>query len=410
MPRVGWVKPEGDQRLSDHISLGVLTRVFPPEVIDAVLTDCGRVERRNRLLPARVVVYYVLALALFSSASYEEVMRKLVAGLDWASGWSHHWSIPTKAALFQARKRLGSEALRLLYEKVAVPLADPQVKGDFYRSWHLMSIDGLTLDVADSDANVEHFGRPPSSRGGGRGGAFPQVRVLGLAECGSHAIVGAVLGTYRQGEQTLAESIVPSLRPGMLLLADRGFFSYRLWDLFRSTGADLVWRMKSNAVLPVEKRYEDGSFASHVYPGTKARRNRIDGIAVRVIEYTLTAGDTDTGGTPDEERTYRLLTTITDPAAAPAEDLARLHSQRWEIETAFDELKTHQRGPGVVLRSKTPDGVIQEVYGHLCVHYAIRTLMHSVAIDSGHDPDRLSFTRTLRAARRTTASHPGFSP
>lgn len=413
MPRVGWVKPSSDQRLSDHISLGVLTRVFPPEVIDEVLIECGRVERRNRLLPARVVVYYVLALALFASDSYEEVMRKLVAGLHWASGWSHEWSIPTKAALFQARKRLGSEVLRVLYERVAVPLADPQVPGSFYRSWQLMSIDGLTLDVPDCEANVEHFGRPPSSRGDGRGGAFPQVRVLGLAECGSHAIVDAELGTYRQGEQTLAESIARSLRPGMLLLADRGFFSYRLWDLYRSAGADLVWRMKTNAVLPVEKRYSDGSFASHVYPGTTARRNRRDGIAVRVIEYTLTADkpdEEDAGDAPAEERTYRLLTTITDPEAAPAQELAQVYWQRWEIETAFDELKTHQRGAGVVLRSKTPDGVIQEVYGHLCVHYAIRSVMYSAATISGDDPDRLSFTRTLRAARRTTASHPGFSP
>ena len=400
------MKPESDQRLSDHISLGVLTRVFPPDLVDEVLAECGRVERRHRLLPARVVVYYVLGLALFSTSSYEEVMRMLVAGLSWASGWSREWSVPTKAALFQARKRLGSEPLGALYAKVAVGLADPQVAGDFYRSWRLMSIDGLCLDVADTDANVERFGRPPSSRGGGRGGAFPQVRVLGLAECGTHAIVDAAIGSYRQGEQTLAESVLRSLKPGLLLLADRGFFSYTLWDKSRATGADLLWRLKSNAVLPVETRYSDGSFASHIYPGTKERRNHIDGIAVRVVEYTLEGGDADT----ETERTYRLLTTITDPDAAPAHELARLYSQRWEIETAFGELKTHQRGPGLVLRSKMPDGVIQEVYGYLCVHYAIRWLMHSAATDYGHDPDRLSFTRSLRAARRTTASHPGFSP
>lgn len=329
----------------------------------------------------------------------------LVSGHSWASGWSREWSIPTKAALFQARKRLGSEPLRVLYDTAAVPLADPQVTGDFYRSWRLMSIDGLCLDVADTDANVERFGRPPSSRGGGRGGAFPQVRVLGLAECGSHAIVDAAIGAYRHGEQTLAESVLRSLTPGMLLLADRGFFSYTLWDKSRATGADLLWRLKSNAVLPVETRYSDGSFASHVYPGTKARRNHTDAIAVRVVEYTLDRADAESS-----ERTYRLLTTITDPDAAPADELAQLYFQRWEIETAFAELKTHQRSPALVLRSKVPDGVIQEVYGYLCVHYAIRWLMHSAATNFGHDPDRLSFTRSLRAARRTTASHPGFSP
>jgi IS4 transposase len=162
-------------------------------------------------------------------------------------------------------------------------------------------------------------------------------------------------------------------------------------------------------VLPVEKRYNDGSFASHIYPGPKARRHNTDGIEVRVIEYTLAPADTDTD-VDTAERTYRLITTITDPTAAPAAELAQLYTQRWEIETAFDELKTHQRGPGLVLRSKMPDGVIQEVYGYLCVHYAIRWLMHSAATDYGHDPDRLSFLRSLRAARRTTASHPGFSP
>jgi hypothetical protein len=237
---------------------------------------------------------------------------------------------------------------------------------------------------------------------------FP-VRVLGLAECGSHTIIDATVGAYRHGEQTLAEPVLRSLLPGMLLLADRGFFSYTLWTRAAATGADLLWRVKSNAILPVEKRYSDGSFASHIYPDTKARRNDTDGIAVRVIEYTLTPGETDTAA-DIAERTYRLITTITDPGAAPAAELAGLYAQRWEIETAFDELKTHQRGPALVLRSKMPDGVIQEVYGYLCVHYAIRWLMHSAATDYGHDPDRLSVIRSLRAARRTTASHPGFSP
>ena len=408
VPRAGWVKPQSDQRLSDHISLGVLTRVFPPELVDEVLGECGRVEVRHRLLPARVVVYYVLGLALFSTCSYEEVMRMLVAGHSWASGWSHEWSVPTKAALFQARKRLGSEPLRALFDKAVVPLADPKVAGDFYRSWRLMTIDGLCLDVPDTEANVERFGRPASSRGDGQGGAFPQVRVLGLAECGSHAIIDAAVGAYRQGEQSLAESVLRSLLPGMLLLADRGFFSYSLWAKAARTGADLLWRMRSNAVLPVEKRYSDGSFTSYIYPGPKARRHHAEGIAVRVVEYTLAPDTTDTDDAA--ERTYRLITTITDPAAAPAAELAQLYTQRWEIETAFDELKTHQRGPGLVLRSKMPDGVLQEVYGYLCVHYAIRWLMHSAATDYGHDPDRLSFIRSLRAARRTTATHPGFSP
>ncbi|MEV6386709.1 IS4 family transposase [Nocardia xishanensis] len=368
MPRAGWVKPDSDQRLSDHLAIGVLTRTFPPDVVDEVLVERGRVERRNRLLPARVVVYYVLALAVFASCSYEDVMRKLVSGLEWASGRSPQWTTPTKAAIFQARKRLGSEPLRALYERVAVPLSDPGAPGSWYRSWRLMSIHGSTIDVPASDANIERFGPPPSSRGG-RGGGFTQVRLLGLVECGSRAIIDAALGTYEHREQAMAESIVRSLRPGMLLIADRTFFGYRLWDLCRSSGADLLWRTRHESALPVEKRYHDGSFASHVYPGTRARHSDVDGIAVRVVEFVRTAsGD-------DEGRIHRLLTTISDPEAAPANELARVYSRLSEIETTFDVLAALQRGRGVVLRSKTPDGVIQEIYGHLCVHYAIRSLL-----------------------------------
>ena len=331
----------------------------------------------------------------------------LVAGHSWASGWSREWSIPTKAALFQARRRLGPEPLQALFDKTVLPLADPQVAGGFYRLWRLMSVDGLCLDVADTEANVERFGRPASSRGGGEGGAFPQVRVLGLAECGSHAIIDAAIGAYRQGEQTLMESVLRSLLPGMLLLADRGFFSYTLWDKARATGADLLWRIKSNAVLPVEKRYSDGFFASHVYPGTKARRNKIDGIAVRVVEYTLQPGDTD----PDApERTYRLMTTITDPNEAPASELAAdLHTalgNRDRLRRTEDPSAQPRAGTAIENARRSDPGGLR---------LPLRTLRHSMA-DAfggnrlGHDPERLSFAKSLRAARRTTASHPGFSP
>ncbi|TQM33000.1 IS4 family transposase [Nocardia bhagyanarayanae] len=367
MARAGRAPPQSDQRLSDHIALAALTRVFTPEVVDAVLVEHGRVERRNRVLPARVVVYYVLALALFASCSYEEVMRKLVSGLGWISGRSPPTTIPTKAALFQARRRLGSEPLRALYEKVAVSLFDARVPGSSYRSWRLMSLHASTIDVPASEANIEHFSRPMSSRPG-RGGALPQVRVLWLVECGSRAIIDAALGTREHRERELTESVVRSLYPGMLLLADRAFFSYRLWELCRSYGADLLWRVRSDSALPVERRYPDGSFASHICPGMRAAPKDTDGTAVRVVEFVGTAFDADTDR--DHERIHRLLTTILDPEAAPAGELAELYSQRRYI-----GLETYQPGRGVVLRSKTPDGVIQEIYGHLCVHYAIRSLL-----------------------------------
>lgn len=402
MPRAGWVKPETDQRLSDHISIGVLTRVFPPELVDRVVAEAGRTEQRHRLLPARVVVYYVLALALFSQSSYEEVMRMLVDGLAWQDGWAQRWNVPTKAALFKARSRLGPEPLRALFEASAAPLAEPRTRGAWYRDWRLVSVDGTCVDVADTAANDTEFGRPGTGRGEGAG-AFPQVRLVGLAECGTHALIDVALGGCRTAEQRLAPPVIESLRPEMLCLADRGFYSFALWEKARSTGAELLWRTKSNHGLAVDERLDDGSYLSRLYEIVNSRRSG-DGVPVRVIEYGL-----DDPGRP-VETSYRLLTTILDPAAAPADELAALYPQRWEFETTLDELKTHQRGPRLVLRSKQPDGVRQEIYGYLCVHFAIRSLMHAVAVDADVGPDRLSFTRTLRVARRTTASHPGFSP
>lgn len=403
MPRAGWVKPQTDQRLSDHISVGVLTRVFPPGLVDRVVAEAGRTEQRQRLLPARVVVYYVLGLGLYSQSSYEEVMRMLVDGLSWQQGWQRPWSVPTKAALFQARRRLGPEPMKALFEEVAVPLAGPQALGAHYRGRRLVSIDGTCLDLADTPANEKRFGRPGSGRGDS-GGAFPQLRVVGLAECGTHALFNAAIGPLADGERTLAGGVLDAMEPGMLCLADRGFYSYELWSRAAATGAALLWRTKSSHRLPVIERLADGSFLSEVY-ASEDRRSRKHGTAVRVVEYEI-----DDPGRAASDARYRLLTTILDPALAPAHELAPLYSERWEFESALDELKVHQRGPRVVLRSKTPDGVIQEVYGQLCVHYAIRWLMHTIAMESGHDPDRLSFTRTLRAARRTAASHAGFSP
>ena len=403
MPRSGWVKPETNQRLSDHISIGVLTRVFPPELVDRVVAEAGRKEVRHRLLPARVVVYYVLGLALFSDASYEEVMRNLVEGLSWASEWEKSWNVPTKASLYKARARLGPEPLEALFTAVAQPLAAEATKGASYRAWRLMSVDGTSLDLADTPENEERFGRPGSGRGEGRG-AFPQVRVVALAESGTHALVAASPGPLSSGETTLARGLLRAMRAGMLVLADRNFYSFKLWNEARATGADLLWRTKLNHVLPVVERLGDGSYLSVLHEVVNNHRRRSD-VVVRVVEYGL-----DDPGRNNAEERYRLITTITDPARAPAGELAALYAERWEFETTLGELKTHQRGPRVVLRSKAPDGVTQELYGYLCLHYAIRWLMHTVATDAGEDPDRLSFTRSLRAARRTTASHPGFSP
>jgi hypothetical protein len=395
------VKPETDQRLSDHISIGVLTRVFPPELVDRVVEQTGRGEQRHRLLPARVVVYYVLGLALFSQCAYEEVMRMLVEGLSWAQGWSRPWAVPTKAALFKARARLGSEPLRALFSSVAAPLATTRTKGAFFRDWRLMAVDGTTLDLPDTAANDAMFGRPSSGRGEGVG-AFPQVRVVGLGECGTHAVVDAAAGRYATSEKALVRDLFRSFRPGMLVLADRGFYGFELWNQAAATGTALCWRVRTDLLLPVEERLPDGSYLSSIYARADRRH---DGVTVRVIDYSLE----DEGRAPTAMR-YRLLTTILDSKAAPAAELAACYAERWEFENTLDELKSHQRGPRIVLRSKAPEGVVQELYAYLCVHFAIRWLMCQVAAETNTDPDRLSFTRTLRVARRTTASHPGFSP
>jgi hypothetical protein len=369
--------------------------------VDRVVEQTGRGERRSRLLPAGVVVYYVLGLALFSQCAYEEVMRMLVEGLSWSEGWSRPWAVPTKAALFKARTRLGPEPLRALFSSVATPLATTRTKGAFFRGWRLIAVDGTTLDLPDTAANDAAFGRPSSGRGDGVG-AFPQVRVVGLGECGTHAVVDAAAGGYKTSEKALAGELFGSFRPGMLVLADRGFYGFELWKQAAATGAALCWRVRTDLILPVEDRLPDGSHRSGIYARADRRH---DGVAVRVIDYTL-----DNPGRDETHTQYRLLTTILDPRAAPAAELAACYAERWEFENVLDELKSHQRGPRIVLRSKIPQGVIQELYAYLWVHFAIRWLMCQIATESDPDPDRLSFTRTLRVARRTTASHPGFSP
>jgi hypothetical protein len=378
--------------------------VFPPDVVDRVVAEAGRVERRQRLLPARVVVYYVLALALFADSSYEEVMRQLVEGLAWDSGWQRSWAVPDKASIFKARRRLGREPLELLFKAVASPLASEATRGAFYRGLRLMSLDGTCLDVPDTPANDEAFGRPGSSRREG-GGAFPQLRLVALSESGTHAITDAALGPYEKSENALADELLGALQTGMLCLADRGFYSFERFQNARAGGAELLWRATANMLLPREQPLPDGSYLTRVYRSQPDQRAKRDGVRVRVVEYRL-----DDPGLPETEQRYRLISTLLDPDAAPASELGVLYSERWEIEGALDEFKTHQRGPRVVLRSKHPDGVYQETYGYLCTHYAVRQVMHDAALRADLDPDRLSFTRSLRAARRSARTQPGFPP
>ena len=403
--------------ITDRIALGALTHTFPPELVDRVVEQTGRAEQRHRLLPARVVVYFVLALALYSHAAYEEVMRCLVEGLGWAQQarrgrrtWPW-WHVPGASALAEARTRLGAEPLKALFATAARPLATRATRGAWYRKWRVMVMDGTCLDVPDSPAN-QGLGRSKSGRGEGVG-AFPQVRVVGLVEAGTHAIVDAVQGPYSVAEQTLTRQLLHDegpLGPGVLLLADRLFVGAELWRQMASTGADLVWRVtcgtKTAPTLPVDQVLSDGSWRSRLgVVSERSHGRRREPIPVRVIEYTLS----DPGRRTSVDR-YRLVTTILDPELAPAGELAALYTERWEIETALAELKTTQRGPRQVLRSKSPELVAQEVWAHLLVHYALRALMHTAALQADLDPDRLSFIASLRVVRRQVIATPAFSP
>ena len=397
MARTLGALPAGS-RVTDFISLGVIARWFPRSTVDRVLRECDKESRRQRNLPAHVVVYYVIALALYMQSSYREVLRCLLEGRQWIGG--EPLQPASDAGISQARSRLGVEPLERLHDELVRPLATNKTRGAFYRKWRLVSLDGSTLDVADQAANRKAFGYPAASRGAS---AFPQLRFVSLLENGTHVLFASRLGPYASGEITLAKQVLPALDKGMLCLADRNFLGYQLWLQARQTGAQLLWRAKKQLRLEVLERFADGSYRSAIYASQADRRKRRNPLAVRVIEYRLE-------GVEHAEPFYRLLTTILDPEQAPALELAALYCERWEIESALDELKTHLRGARMVLRSKTPELVRQEFYGLLMAHFAIRGLLHEAALEADEDPDRLSYLHAVRVVRRKMAQAAAIPP
>src|SRR6202166_779772 len=387
-------------RITDYISLGVIAKFFPIEKIREVLKETNRASVRERDLPAHVVIYYVIALALYMRSSYREVLRCLLEGVQWLLDPSTKVKVAGKSGISQARSRLGAEPVKQLYEAVVAPIAEKRTKGAWYRQWRLVSLDGSTLDVADTAENEKAFGRPGASRGSS---AFPKIRFVALLESGTHILWAAHMDQYATDELTLAERVIPALGKGMLCLADRFFPSYKLWRMAANTGADLLWRTRQNARLEVEKRLADGSYLSRIYASTSDRRKERNGIVVRVIDYRLK-------DVPGSEERYRLITTILDPQQGPARELAALYHERWEIETALDELKTHLRGAQIVLRSKTPALVQQEFFGLLMAHFAIRGLMHEAALKADEDPDQLSFLHSVRVVQRRLARYGAIPP
>lgn len=377
-------------RMTDYISLGVLAKTFPLSTVQATLARTGRGSQRQRDLPAHVVIYYVIALALYMQTSCREVLRCLLEGLVWLLGPGASVRIAGKSGISQARSRLGWEPVQQLHDALVHPIATPTTQGAWYRDLRVVSLDGSTLDVADTGTNAATFGRPASARGRS---AYPKLRFVSLLENGTHVLFGTRMAGYGVSELVLAREVVQTLGPGMLCLADRAFFGFDLWTQATARGAALLWRVKTNRRLPCLTRLADGSYLSRITPSGPHRGQR-GPLTVRVIEYTLE-------GVADAEPLYRLVTTLLDPEQAPAHALAALYHERWEVETALDELKTHLRGAQIVLRSKTPALVRQEFYGLLMAHFAIRGLMHEAALKAEIDPDRLSFLHAVRVVRRT---------
>ena len=372
------------------ISAGVLASVCPRALIEEVLAETGKASQRERLLPAPAVVYYVMALALWREAPLEEVLRVVCEGLQWLGGGEVEAVQASKSAISQARSRLGPQVMQRLAQRVLRPLAAPGAPGAWYRGLRVMALDGSCMDVADERANAAFFGYPTATRGQS---AFPQARLLGMVECGTHAIVAAGIAAYARSEKAMAAELLPGwLRKDMLMMADRGFYSFKLWAIACDSGAALLWRVSSTIKLAAQQVLPDGSYLSTVFDSQDSARRH--GRTVRVIEYTL-----HDSAVPTQD-SYRLVTTLLDPEQAPGQELAALYHERWEIEGVFDEFKTHLRASSTVLRSKTPDLVQQELWGLLLAHFAIRQLMAQAAWQRALDPDRLSFSHAVRVIKR----------
>lgn len=401
MPGLGQRKSNG-HRFSDTISFAMISKFIPCDKINEVLDRTNKSSKRKRLLPAHIMIYYIIALGFYVESSSRDVLRYLMGSLrDLLPEGS--W-IPTacKSAISQARTRIGREPVIMLYDETAHPLADKNTEGAYYKNRLLIAIDGSSIEVADTEENVNYFTKPKYGTSGGvKGeGAFPLMRFVSLVEVGTHVAFETVYSKFSTSELELGKKILEKVKSGMLLLADRLYFNYETWKMASEKGADLLWRVKKNAKLDVIKNLSDSSYLSKVYPSARDKKRDQNGIVARVIEYRIDG----------KKELYRLVTTILDHNEAPAVELAALYSERWTVEMVYDELKNHTREKKVFLKSKTPDLAIQEFYGLLLAHYAIRGVMHEAALQAKLPPDRLSFVHSVRVIRRKLRSLSGFSP
>jgi hypothetical protein len=447
-------------RLSDHLSVSLLARIYPPELLHEVLNQHSAGSQRMRSFPALTVGYYCIALSFYPEVAYESVFASVADGLAWAqgqrSGAAGRQGVPSlaKSSISAARTKLGAAPLRTLYERACVPLADAKRQPEaFYQGLRLVALDGSHFEVPDEAANAAAFGYPGSRTGVA---AYPQAHCVVLAECATHAILGANIGAYRTSEWSLCAPLLARLSPNMLCLADRGFNGYAQWQAASNTGAQLLWRCAANRQLPVIQALADGSYLSAIYPDKKLRSAGAGEIAVRVIEYSLPGLDKleggdqgvkrdlsktvtkaqrvranqkaqqsqkakkgaeldghesiETGGDAPTGQRYRLITTLLDPARYPALELAGIYHERWEVEAVFDELKTHLAQRRRTLRSKTPEGVRQEFYGWVLAHYAVCWLMHQGASAHRIRQRILSFTGNVQLFKRSQPRSGAFPP
>ena len=438
----GWLSPRG--RILSRAGIGVLGWFIPPGLVDDAVGDGLAWEMRLRSVPARLGVYFVLGCALLSAEPYAEVIRKITAGLDRALA-AAGWQVPASTALSRARARVGEKPLESVFRRVCPALSPGRAPWSHLGGLLVVAVDGTTISAYDSPPNAAAFGKPGTGKkrrrpaAGGQAGtgpgqpgrkgagqdetANPQLRLAVLLACGTRALLDAAIGPVRgkgTGEQALARQLLPSLHAGMLLLADRNFYGYQLWNAAAGTRADLLWRIKASLHLPVVRELPDGSFLAHVNDpravlartrrnGDRRRRGSklgpqtgpLPGITVRVIEFWLTITGED--GAARTER-YRLITTLTDWRAYPAADLAAVYAWRWAIEAGYRECKTYLRGPGRILRGRTPALARQELWAYLAIYQAIRAIIVRAAAGAGLDPDQISFTAALHAARRTLGS------
>jgi hypothetical protein len=389
--------PPGEaQRVLDRLLL--LEQVIPPGEVLQVLHDTGCLDSRRCTLTSEVTFWLVLAMGILTEMPIRQVFkaaRRLMPD-DWD---------PDRSSLCKARQRLGPAPVRLLFERLARPLAKPHTPGAFYKGWRLVCLDGAVYNVPDSQANAAAFGYPKGGRGAG---AFPQVRKLSLVEAGTHAeLAFAVKGLKEKesAEQAMAPGLFRHLRRDMLLIWDRGFFSYKLWQQVVLRGCQLLARVSVSLVLRPVRELADGSYLARIYPCYSMRNRDEGGLVVRVIRYTL--NDPQRTGHGQE---HVLLTTLLDAQTYPARELIILYHERWEIELTIDEQKSHQNPWRVTkpahLRSETPLGVIQEIYALAIGHYVTRGLMAEAAEEEGLDSDRLSFVGCLQLLKTRLPEFP----